>query len=127
MATRCREYIRPARAAVVLGPMFALLAGCVTITQPVNNASVGNPVVASVGFRSQYCGNFKVLLDSTDVTSQFSPSPPAQSQPTATFSSLAMGQHTLVASADTLQYWFLIPFCGSSSDSVTFTVSCSPF
>src|SRR5712671_2239785 len=81
-----------------LGVMLALLAGCVTITKPVKNNTVINPVVASVAFRSQYCGNFLVTLDGANVTGQFSPQPPAQALRTATFNNLASGTHTLVAS-----------------------------
>jgi hypothetical protein len=106
--------------------VFLLLAGCVTITRPPNNSQtpIGTPVVAEVGFRSQICaGTFRATLDGNDVTQSFSPQPPATSLPQATFTGLAPFSHTLTASADTLQYWLLFPYCGSDSDSVNFMVT----
>jgi hypothetical protein len=103
-----------------------LLAGCVTITRPPSNfqTPTGTPVVAEVGFRSQVCaGTFRASLDGNDVTQSFSPQPPTASLPQATFTGLTPFSHTLRASADTLQYWLLFPYCGSGSDSVNFTVT----
>ena len=104
-----------------------LLSGCVTIIQPPNGANTGSTVVSEVGFRSQVCVNtFRAELDGNVVTQQFSPQPPAATRPQATFSGLAAGSHTLTASAETLQYWFLFPYCGQGSDTVTFTVTGPP-
>ncbi len=105
-----------------------LLAGCVSITRPpAAYVSPGSTVVAEVGFRSQVCSNtFAAKLDGTNVTSSFSPQPPATTMPQATFNNLSPGSHTLTVSAKTLQYWFLIPYCGDGSDSVSFTVLAPP-
>lgn len=105
-----------------------LLSGCVSILQPPDNhVSATGTVTAEIGFRSQYCaGTFRVTLDNNDVTSQFNPQPPAATTPQATFQGLMPGQHTLSVSAETLQYWILIPYCGAGSDSVTFTVAAPP-
>lgn len=120
----------PAKVAAVTMVLLAcgLLSGCVQIKQPTNGQSLPfGPVVAQVGFTSQECpGTFQVTLDGTDVTGQFSPQPPANTLPQATFTSLAAGSHTLSASAQTYQYWFLIPYCGSGSDSVTFSIQSPP-
>lgn len=106
----------------------ALLAGCVTITRPPEGyVSPTSTVVAEVGFRSQVCSNtFDATLDGNNVTSSFSPQPPAATLPQATFSNLSPGSHTLTVSAKTLQYWFLIPYCGDGSDTVTFSVAAPP-
>lgn len=116
---------RTAFSALAIG---TLLAGCVSITRPpegyVSNAST---VVAEVGFRSQVCSNtFEAELDGNTVTALFSPQPPAATLPQATFTNLSPGSHTLTVSAKTLQYWFLIPYCGDGSDTVTFSVSAPP-
>lgn len=105
-----------------------LLAGCVTITRPPEGyVSPNGTVVAEVGFRSQVCSNtFHATLDGNDVTASFSPQPPAATLPRATFSSLSPGSHTLTVSAKTLQYWFLIPYCGDGSDTVAFSVAAPP-
>jgi hypothetical protein len=105
-----------------------LLTGCVTITSPPNNfQSPTATVVAEVSFRSQVCGGtFRVTLDGNDVTQSFTPQPPAASLPQATFTGLAPGSHALTARAETLQYWFLFPYCGVGSDTVNFTVADPP-
>src|SRR5690606_1009400 len=84
---------------------FLLLAACVSIVAPPDQfVSPTGSVQAEVGFRSQVCaGTFEATLDGADVTGQFSPQPPAASRPQATFSNLAVGQHTLTVSAETLQ------------------------
>lgn len=106
----------------------ALLAGCVTITRPPEGyVSPTSTVVAEVGFRSQVCSNtFDATLDGNNVTSSFSPQPPAATLPQATFSNLSPGSHTLTVNAKTLQYWFLIPYCGDGSDTVSFSVLAPP-
>src|SRR5262245_28307777 len=101
-----------------------LLTGCVTIIQPKNMATTrSSSVKAEVSFRSQVCaGTFNAVLDGNNVTGQFSQLPGSQVQQ-ATLTNLAFGRHTLIASADTLQFWFLIPYCGGSSDTVNFCVA----
>ncbi len=106
---------------------FFLLAGCVTITQPQDGAATSrnlagvSSVTAEVSFRSQLCaGTFNATLDGNNVTAQFSPSGAQLQQ--ATFANLAPGLHTLTASADTLQYWILFPYCGSGTDTANFCV-----
>ena len=113
------------RAATLAGPPAILLIGCVSIVAPPEQfVSPTDTVQAEVGFRSQVCaGSFEASLDGVDVTAQFSPQPPAATRPQATFSNLAVGSHTLTVSAETLQYWLLIPFCSGASDTVTFSVA----
>ncbi len=111
---------------------LAMLAGCVSITQPTpDGVTVSNPVTAQVGLRSQLCGStFNVMRsgpDGTfDVTAQFMPPPPSPTAPSATFTNLVPGQHTLTASASTLQYWILFPYCSASSDTRIFNVAAPP-
>lgn len=104
------------------------LASCVMITRPPDGfVSPTGTVEAEVGFRSQMClGTFSATLDGRDVTQDFNPQPPAATLPKATFSGLTPRSHTVTVSAETLQYWFLFPYCGSGSDSVTFTVAAPP-
>lgn len=108
----------------------SFLSACVQIVQPTNGQSFPfppGPIQTQVGFRAQVCVNtFQATLDGNDVTQQFSPQPPAATLPQATFANLASGSHTLSVSVQTLQYWFLIPYCGSASDSVTFVIQSPP-
>lgn len=108
----------------------SLLSGCVQIVQPNSGQSFpypAPPIQATIGFRSPVCpGTFQVTLDGNNVTGQFSPQPPANTEPQATFTNLAPGSHTLSVNVQTLQYWFLIPYCGSASDSVTFSIQAPP-
>jgi len=114
---------RVIRNVLFLGLPSLLIGGCVTITQPTQGSVVSNPVAAAVTVKlPQYCDSFKVTLDGADVTGQFSPLPPGGTPSQANFASLAGGNHTLAASANTLQYWVLIPYCGADGDSATFTV-----
>jgi hypothetical protein len=107
---------------VAPGPLLLLSAGCVTITAPPKNSVVLSPAAASITVNlSQYCDSFKVTLDGTDVTNQFNQLPPSATPSNATLN-LAGGDHTLVATANTKQYWILIPYCGSDGDSSNFTV-----
>lgn len=79
--------------------------------------------MAEVSFRSQVCaGTFNAALDGNNVTGQFSQLSGSQVQQ-ATLTNLAPGRHTLAASADTLQWWFLIPYCGGGSDTANFCVA----
>ena len=99
-----------------------LLSACVKITAPVSGSTVNAAFTVSIGFRSQYCGGFKVTLDGADVTGRFASQPPATMTPTALFALPSNGPHTLVATASTMQYWAIVGSCASGSDTVTFNV-----
>jgi len=104
--------------------MFLLLTGCVTVIRPKDQTTLrSGSVNTEVGFRSQVCaGTFKAVLDGNNVTGQFSQLSGSQVRQ-ATLTNLAIGPHTLIASADTLQWWFLIPYCGGSSATTNFCVA----
>jgi hypothetical protein len=110
--------------------LLVALAGCVVVPAPRVNPAAGGSVTVEVGFRSQVCNpsRFHVELDGVDVTAQFSPQPPASPQlmPSATFTNLAPGVHTVVASADVRMYFFVIPYCDRDSQTQTFTIAAPP-
>jgi hypothetical protein len=103
----------------------ALVAGgCVTITAPTSSAPVAGPTVtANVSFRTPMCTSFAASLDGANVTASFSGAGYGAGSAVGTLTAVPPGSHTLSVTADTQQFWFLIPYCGSTTDSVTFTVS----
>jgi len=98
------------------------VAACVTITAPTRNQNVsGSTVAAAVSFRTPMCTSFSADLDGADVTGSFTGTGYGSGGGTAVLP-VTPGTHALRVTADTQQFWFLIPYCAASSDSVTFTV-----
>ncbi len=118
MATRSRK-----RGVITFVLISLLLSSCVTILAPKDRTLVHTPVVASIDIRSQ-CGPHRVTLDGTDVTNLFSPPPsPAKWSLQGTLPMVSPGAHILEASADTTQYWTMIPTCNKSTASAFFSTA----
>jgi hypothetical protein len=120
-----RNRLRAGRLALVVA--IVVVSGCVTITRPTKSSTITSAtVMAEVSFRTPYCTGFSARLDGNDVTQSFNPRTTGMGSTQATLAGLPPGSHTLVATAQTQQYWFLIPYCAAETDSVTFTTTAAP-
>src|SRR5207249_4124388 len=107
--------------------LTAAVAGCITVVKPTQNQTLSSPVDLQVDWNVEMqAGTFTVLLDATDITSQFTINcVPGQTGCSATANlPIAGGAHTLTASGNL--WYFYAQRYEPASDQRSFSVAVPP-